>query len=135
MAIEDDVLAVAHDMIDAWNRLDWERVLALFAEDGLLHSMMEDDATVGRPAIRRRLQALTEGTSEIRIEIRNEAAVGNLVFLERVDNFVIGGRSGSMPVVGVLEIEDGVVAAWREYYDRATLLRGLGVDHDFAEDL
>jgi limonene-1,2-epoxide hydrolase len=34
--------------------------------------------------------------------------------------------------VGILRVEDGLITEWLEYYDRATLLRGMGVTHDFA---
>ena len=138
MATETDAekIAAAMEMIDAWNRLDWDRVMELFSEDAALHSMMEEQATVGREAIRRRLDALCEGATEVRIEVSNAGVVNGLVFLERVDNFVIRGNAGAMPVVGVLEIDaDGRVKTWREYYDRATLLRGLGLERDFAHDL
>jgi limonene-1,2-epoxide hydrolase len=73
--------------------------------------------------------------TEVRIVVRNAAVVGDSVFLERVDGFVLDGRPGAMPVVGVLEIEDGKVREWREYYDRATLLRGMGLERDFVQDL
>jgi len=135
MDTDAEKLAVAQEMIDAWNRLDWDRVIDLFAEDGALHSMMEAEATVGRAAIRRRLEALCEGASEVRIEVANAGVVNGAVFLERVDNFVIRGNAGAMPVVGVIEIENGLVTMWREYYDRATLLRGLALERDFVHDL
>lgn len=128
-------LATAEVMIDAWNRLDWDAVIGLFAENGRLHSMMEAEATVGRPAIRRRIEKLCESMTEVRIEVRNAGIVNGAVFLERVDNFVLDGKAGAMPVVGVLEIEDGQVSEWREYYDRATLLRGMGLERDFVQDL
>ena len=34
-------------------------------------------------------------------------------------------------MVGVLEIRDGKVAEWREYYDRKELLEAMGVGEDF----
>lgn len=135
METDAEKLAAANEMIDAWNRLDWDRVMELFTEDASLHSMMEAEATVGRAAIRRRLDALCDGATEVRIEVSNAGVVNGLVFLERVDNFVIRGHAGAMPVVGVLEIEHGRVKVWREYYDRATLLRGLGLERDFVHDL
>jgi limonene-1,2-epoxide hydrolase len=36
-----------------------------------------------------------------------------------------------VPVVGVLEIEGGKITAWREYYDRAMLVREMGLAEDF----
>jgi limonene-1,2-epoxide hydrolase len=135
MASDAELMDTANRMIDAWNRLDWDDVMALFSDDARLHSMMEAEPTVGQAAIRRRIEKLCENMTEVRIEVLTSAVVGNSVFLERVDNFVLDGRPGAMPVVGVLEIEDGRVSEWREYYDRATLLRGMGLRRDFVEDL
>jgi limonene-1,2-epoxide hydrolase len=52
--------------------------------------------------------------------------IDGLVFMERVDRFVYNGKPGEVPVVGVLDIRDGKVQEWREYYDRAELLKALG---------
>ena len=135
MESDAEKLATAREMVDAWNAMDWEGVLELFAPNGSLHSMMEAEATVGRESLRTRFAALSEGATEIRIELHNAGVIDGTVFLERTDNFVVHGRTGSMPVVGVLEIEDGIVTEWREYYDRAFLLRELGAERDFADDL
>jgi limonene-1,2-epoxide hydrolase len=121
-------LKTAMEMIDAWNRIDLDAVIELFSEDGQMHLMMEEKATIGRPALRRRIGKLCQAATEVNIVIRNAGVINGAVFLERVDNFVIDGHSGAMPVVGVLEIEDGLVHVWREYYDHATLRRGLGLD-------
>jgi limonene-1,2-epoxide hydrolase len=135
MNTDADKLATAEEMIDAWNRLDWERVIDLFAEDGQLHSMMEAEPTVGRDNIGRRIRKLAEGVTEVNLEIRNIGVVNGTVVTERVDRFTANGNHGAVPVVGLLEIRNGHVEAWREYYDRATLLRGLGATRDFAHDL
>ena len=36
-----------------------------------------------------------------------------------------------MPVVGILEVEGDHVKVWREYYDRAELLREMGIGEEF----
>lgn len=128
---EDEKVAVVLDMIAAWNAMDWERVVGLFAEDGSLHSMMVDPV-VGREALAKRIGHLGDGLSEITLNVRNIGRVGDVVFLERVDEFTYKGHQGSVPVVGVLEVNDeGRIAEWREYYDRAELLAAMGVGEDF----
>lgn len=59
-------LEVAQAMVAAWNGQDWETVYGLFAEDGVLHSMMLDPV-VGRTAIRERLSKLAPGVEEIEL--------------------------------------------------------------------
>ena len=53
------------------------------------------------------------------------AADGNTVFAERVDRIDAGGRHVDLPVVGVFELQDGKIAAWRDYFDLATYTRAM----------
>jgi len=124
---DEEKLVVANEMVQAWNNRDWERVYQLFAEDGVLHSVMIEPIT-GRKNIRNRLSGLAAGIERIELQIRNMGVVNNVVMLERVDNFVFNGKHGSVPVVGVMEIADGKVTEWREYYDHATLAAALVPD-------
>mgnify|MGYP006279988893 FL=1 len=122
----DNPLVVAHEMVNAWNALDVERMSALFAEDARFQSMMLAPMQ-GREVLREHFGQLLEGATALELRLRNIAASGNTVFLERVNVFTYEGREGSVPVVAVLEIEDGRVQAWREYYDRASLLSEMGL--------
>ncbi|WP_284734446.1 SgcJ/EcaC family oxidoreductase [Sphingosinicella terrae] len=122
----DQKIAVVRKMIDAWNRRDWQLVGDLFAHDGVLHSMMIEPVR-GREAIATRIEGLGAGIDSITLHIVNIGVVGDVVVIERVDEFVYNGHAGKVPVVGVLEIEDNKVKAWREYYDRAQLLGEMGV--------
>lgn len=124
-------VAVVHDMIDAWNTQDWERVVALFAEDGSLHSMMVDPI-VGRESIGARIMHIAEGIEAIELQPRHIGVIDGVVVVERVDAFVFNGHAGSVPVVGVIEVgDDGLINEWREYYDRAELLEAMGIATDF----
>jgi limonene-1,2-epoxide hydrolase len=49
----------------------------------------------------------------------NIAASGNTVLTERVDRFTIEGRAITLPVMGTFEIENGLICAWRDYFDLA----------------
>ncbi|MCB2109235.1 MAG: nuclear transport factor 2 family protein [Rhodobacteraceae bacterium] len=118
--------AVALEMVDAWNTLDLDRMIDMFAEDGVLHSVMVDPI-VGREDLRAHLAPLLVGVTKLELKLKNVVVSGNTVFLERVDEFDINGSHGAVPVVGVMEIENGKVKEWREYYDRATLLSEMGI--------
>lgn len=131
---DESKLEVANAMIQAWNDRDWERVYELFADDGVLHSVMIEPVT-GRENIRNRLSGLTAGIERIELQIRNMGVVNDVVMLERVDDFMFNGKHGSVPVVGVMEIADGKITEWREYYDHATLAAALAPDPKPAEEL
>jgi len=122
----DNPLVVAHDMVNAWNALDVERMTELFAEDARFQSMMLEPME-GRKTLAEHFGRLLDGATALELKLRNIAVSGNVVFLERVDVFTYKGREGAVPVVAVLEIEDGKVKEWREYYDRADLLAEMGL--------
>ncbi|GAA3207816.1 nuclear transport factor 2 family protein [Actinocorallia longicatena] len=123
---------VVQEMITAWNELDWLRVEALFAPDGVLHSVMHEPI-VGREAIAERLALLAEGLIRLELRVESLGEIDGKVFVQRVDVFdTERGGHAEVPVVGVLTVRDGLVAEWLEYYDRPTLLRGMGLAADFA---
>ena len=123
-------LATVRQMIDAWNQRNWQQVFELFAEDGVLQSMMLPP-TVGRDAIQQRIGALAKGIDSIELRVQHIGVIDGVVFIERVDDFVYRGHHGQVPVVGVVEVEQGHVKAWREYYDRAQMIEAMGLKQDF----
>jgi limonene-1,2-epoxide hydrolase len=125
-------LATVRQMINAWNTQSWQQVYDLFAADGVLESMMLAEPTVGREAISRRIGGLAKDISKIELRIRHIGVADGVVFVERVDDFVYRGHHGKVPVVGVVEVEQGHVKAWREYYDRAQMIEAMGLKQDFA---
>ncbi|TQS41922.1 nuclear transport factor 2 family protein [Cryptosporangium phraense] len=123
---------VARRMFRAWDDLDWDTAIDLFADDAVLHSVMQEPL-VGKEAIAGRLRQLASGATWIHLDIKALGIIDGRVFVERVDRFTFNGHLGEVPVVGILRIADGLVTEWLEYYDRATLLRGMGLGSDFAE--
>jgi limonene-1,2-epoxide hydrolase len=130
----DPRLQVAGEMVRAWNEQNWDRVYDLFAEDGVLHSMMMEPI-VGRENIRSRLSALEGGIERIELQIRNSGIINDVVVLERVDDFVFNGEYSRVPVVGVMEIAGGKVQEWREYYDHESLVEALTPDPGPIEEV
>ena len=73
------------------------------------------------------IQAVTDIQS-ITAEIRGMAAAGDLVFSERIDHhYDSKGVENLTPrICGVMELRDGKIAAWRDYFDAGALLAALG---------
>jgi len=67
------------------------------------------------------------GMSELTLEVKTESVSGNTVILERFDSWIFNGKTGSIPVVGVYDVENGKVKEWREYYDYAVLMEEMGL--------
>jgi limonene-1,2-epoxide hydrolase len=118
-------LRVARAMIDAWRSLDWDRVVDTFAEDGILQIVPLEPYT-GRAAIKAHLDQIASGIEKLDFSIKHLNAIGHTVLFERVDEFVYKGRAASVPVVGVMDVSDGHVKAWREYMDLATMAKAMG---------
>ncbi|MFT4768210.1 MAG: limonene-1,2-epoxide hydrolase [Glaciecola sp.] len=127
-AEEKSPIVVAHEMVNAWNARDVDAIADLFAEDGRFLSMTQPpQAREGREVIRQEWGKLIAGLSEIELQLRNVSVSGNSVFIERLDVFTYKGKEGQVPVACVLDIRDGKVQEWREYYDKASLLSAMGV--------
>ena len=122
----DPNVKVVMEMIHKWHTLDIDGALDMFTEDGAFHSMMSEPVK-GQAALKEFLTKLFSAMSELTLEVRSEAVTGNTVILERFDSWTFNGRPGSIPVVGVFDVEDGKVKEWREYYDRTTLIEEMGL--------
>ena len=127
---DEQKIAAGREMAEAWRVLDWRKVADMFTPDGVLHSMMVDPV-VGRDAVYKRVSGLGDGLESITLNIRHMGVIDGVLYMERVDEFVIRGKTGSAPVVGVLEFEGPLIKIWREYYDRAHLLKAMGLLEDF----
>lgn len=53
------------------------------------------------------------------------SADGRFVLTERLETFVFRGKRVPTPLMGTLEIRDGKIAAWRDYFDVATFAKGM----------
>lgn len=71
----------------------------------------------GRANIRETLRRGAGRMTALPWEIRHIMAVGNLVMTERVDHFLLGNNRISVPCMGIFELQDGKIAAWRDYWD------------------
>lgn len=100
----------------AWVRMDADELADYFTEDGVYHNIPMAPA-VGKAAVRELLVGMKAMISSIRFEVHRQVAQGDLVMNERTDHLEMGGKTISLPVVGVFEISDGKIRAWRDYFD------------------
>lgn len=110
--------------IAAWNDCDWDAVEALLTEDVVYHN-------IPMAPLNGRMEAMTMIRSmqpkSVDWEVLNIAESGNVVLTERVDNFVMSDdRKVSLPVMGAMEIKDGRISAWRDYFDLASFTSQMG---------
>ena len=117
-------IEIVRDFCDAWTRLDIEELMGYFSDDAVYHNMPGPPAE-GRTAVRGTIERFLRGWDKTIWEIVRIASSGNTVLAERVDRTDAGEKHVDLPVVGVFEIEDGKIRAWRDYFDLATYTRAM----------
>ena len=106
------------DFINGWNQLDWDRVESLLAPDVLYHNIPMEPIN-GRAAAMGFIRGMD--AKAVNWEVLSIAENGDKVLTERIDNFdLANGIHLSVPVMGTFEISDGLITAWRDYFDLAT---------------
>jgi limonene-1,2-epoxide hydrolase len=99
----------------AWNKPDIPAILDFFADDAVYHNMPVQPVQ-GKDAIKGLIEQFMAPFEGCDWEIKHIAANGNTVLTERVDRF-LGEKPIELPVMGVFELRDGKIAAWRDYFD------------------
>jgi limonene-1,2-epoxide hydrolase len=80
------------------------------------------DPVQGREAIKAFIAGFTAAFDGIDFQVHRQVSDGNLVMNERTD--VMHRKDGGevpLPVMGTFEVVDGKIAAWRDYFDMATI--------------
>jgi limonene-1,2-epoxide hydrolase len=113
---KDDSIALIRRFIEACVRADPEEFASYFTEDAIWWNSPWQPVK-GRDAIRETLRKGAQQMTALPWEIRHIAADGDVVMTERVDHFMVGNTRVSVPCMGVFELRDGKIAAWRDYWD------------------
>ena len=102
---------------------------AFFTDDAVYHNIPLTPVT-GRAAIAHSITSFIRpgapGIESIDFRVRNIAANGSIVMTERVDVFKLPTRTFELPVMGVFEIGDGKIKAWRDYFDQNQFVTRMG---------
>ena len=105
-------------------RADCDEFASYFTEDAVWSNAPWEPVT-GREAIRETLRRGAQRMVALPWEIRHIVADGELVLTERVDHFMVGESRISVPCMGIFELRDGKIAAWRDYWDLRQFERQL----------
>lgn len=104
----------------AWAKQDADAVASYFSNDAVYHNIPMDPVQ-GRNEIAATVAGFMAMGGQVSVDIRHIVAAGPVVMVERVDHFVGGKLTIDLPVVGVFEVHDGKITAWRDYFDSARL--------------
>ena len=97
-----------------------------FTDDAVYHNIPIAPVK-GRAAIVATLEQFIAPASNVEFEMLAIAASGNVVLTERIDRFVLAGKSIAIPVMGTFELTaDGKIKAWRDYFDMQQFTSQMG---------
>jgi limonene-1,2-epoxide hydrolase len=110
--------------MDTMEKMDFDAGLAHVAE-GCEYINGPNPPVTGPNGVRAALAPFFAPILENQFIIRRQAIAGNTVFIERLDRHRIKEGWFELPVTGVLEVQDGKIVYWREYFDLATVVNGM----------
>ena len=113
---DSESIAVIRRFIEVCVRADPEEFAGYFNEDAVWWNAPWQSIR-GPNAIREAMRQGAAQMSALPWEIRHIIADGNLVMTERIDHFLAGEKHITVPCVGVFELRDGRISAWRDYWD------------------
>ncbi|MGA2806645.1 MAG: nuclear transport factor 2 family protein [Terracidiphilus sp.] len=111
-----EAIAFIRRFLECCVRTDPEEFTSYFSEDATWWNSPWQPVR-GRDAIRDALRRGAERMTALPWEIRHIMADGEVVMTERVDHFLVGDNRVSVPCMGVFELRDGKISAWRDYWD------------------
>lgn len=119
-------IEIAETFYGLWSDDRMEDALVMLTEDVLYNNIPFPNIT-GRDGVRKFHVDFGFG-KDFRAEFKivNIAAAGNIVLSERVDIFYHNsGGTITLPVMGTVTIENGMITVWRDYFDPADFERQL----------
>jgi limonene-1,2-epoxide hydrolase len=102
--------------IDAWRSGDASGLGPFFAEHAVYQNMPMEPVR-GRAAIQATFAEFMRMGGHVGVDVAHLVADGSVVMVERVDHFIRDDATASLPMMGVIEVHDGVITAWRDYFD------------------
>jgi limonene-1,2-epoxide hydrolase len=100
-----------------------------FTDDAVYHNIPLEPVT-GKANIANNIGSVIRpgppSVESIEFRVINIAANGPIVMTERVDVFKLSDKSFELRVMGIFEISDAKIKAWRDYFDANQFARQMG---------
>ncbi|RVW02472.1 SgcJ/EcaC family oxidoreductase [Rhodococcus spongiicola] len=108
-----------------WAKPDPALIASYFTEDAVYHNIPMEPVK-GREAIREFLEGFLAAFDGIDFQIHKQVEQGGIVMNERTDVLRGLGKETPLAVMGVFEVVDGKIVAWRDYFDMAAITAAFG---------
>jgi len=103
---------------------DYDPALKLVAPD-CEYTNMPMGTVHGPQGIRQALEPFFAPIEQNEFKELRVAVDGPIVFIERLDRHRAAHGWFELPVTGVFEVHNGRITIWREYFDLATVQKGM----------
>jgi limonene-1,2-epoxide hydrolase len=113
---EETVREFIATFMEAWPQGDAARLGLFFSPDATYHNIPLEPV-VGRAAIEATFTGFMNMKGRVAVDIAHLLSNGPIVMIERIDHFVTPQRTLSLPLMGIIEFHDGLITAWRDYFD------------------
>lgn len=120
-----DDVDIVEGFFEAIYRLDFDAALEFLTDDASYHDLpVPTDPTVGKDAIRRKLDfMIAGGVTSMDYEIRHIMGGDDVVLVERSETWHFpSGANPTLRVMCAIELDDGKIKAWREYWNGEELM-------------
>ncbi len=119
---------VVDRFIAAWKTKDLELIMSFFHDDAVYTNVPIDPPNRGSEAIRTMIGSFLGMAQAMEFVVHHSAenAAAGIVMNERTDRFLLGERWVELPVMGVFELRDGRIQAWRDYFDMGQFQTAMG---------
>lgn len=111
----------------AWPIRDAAAVGRFFSEDAEYRNGPSETVS-GRDAIIDNLASMMAIGGVVYGDIIHMVPDGPIVMTERIDYVQLGEKTAGLPIAGVFEVHDGVITAWRDYFDPTEFGSQLSTD-------
>ena len=114
----------------AWSdNVGADELAAFFSDNAVYHNIPLPPVT-GRQAIANNFATFIRpgapGIESLALQLVNIVAEGPIVMTERVDVFKVPSKSFELRVMGIFEVRDGKIDAWRDYFDMNQFTTRMG---------
>ena len=115
-------LAAVRRLCEGWNTMSQADFRATVTADCEYRNIpFDDDLHIGPDAMHRTLEGFGRKW-DVRLEVLHLVEGDGVVLTERHEHFTHRAGEKSpfvLPVMGIFEVRDGLVSAWRDYFERS----------------
>jgi limonene-1,2-epoxide hydrolase len=115
---------VARSFIESWTTKPIDEIVAHLDDNVEFRNMPDPKPIRGRKDAKAFLEPFFRKDPLIvpfsfKTELKHVVANGADVMLDRVDTFVIAGKTWQVPVATYFEVKNGKITVWKDYFDQA----------------